>query len=240
VTNGAYTIPKGLVQLETGVQHSRVTAAGETTATPLSARAGIAHWAELRIETDGVTRNLQAGSASTDFAGLMVGAKVRLWAPAGGSPALALMPEITLPWGRSGGGTDYGVRFASGGDITDVIHLDVNYGLTAIASGESHVVQQLASASSAISIGRHWQPYVEVYWLSKSDLDARPSASLDAGTIYFVKQRLAVDAGLAFGLSAAADGLAVFGGLSVILGEIGTHRGGVPARLRDAQLRGDR
>ncbi len=240
VTNAAYTVPRGLTQVEGGGVQTRVTSSGETTSTPVSSRTGVAHWAELRIETDGLTREVQAGSTVTNFGGLAAGLKVRLWAPASGSPAIALQPEVTFPWGRADAGSDYQLRVLSGGDITKAVHLDVNYGVGSIASGDSRFVQHMASASANVTLAQHWQPYAEVYWVSRFQPDARPGALIDVGAIYLVDARVAVDGGAAFGLTASANGPSLFGGLSVMLGEIAGHRVGVETRMREAQLRGDR
>lgn len=239
VTNATYTVPKGLVQLESGVQHSKILVSGESSATPVSVRVGVAHWFEARLDTDGLTRDKQLPETLTGFAGLTVGGKFRLWAPASGAPVVAVQPGVTLPWGRRDGGTDYALRVISGGDLPGHLHLDVNYSLGAIAAGPSHFLQHTASASANVSIGKRWNPYVETYWLSRLDAGSAGSATLDTGAIYTISERLAVDGGVAFGLTVAASGPAVFGGFSIILGAVTGHAS-VRSRLRDAQLRGDR
>jgi Putative MetA-pathway of phenol degradation len=240
VTNAAYTVPKGLVQIEVGGQHSRVPVSGESTATPVSLRFGVAHWCEAQVESDGLARDKEPSATSTQFPGLTVGGKFRLWAPRNGTPVITVMPAVALPWGRPGGGTDYLLRVISGGDLPRHLHLDVNYGVGAIAADEGgHFPQQMASASANVGVGKHWNPYAEIYWFSKLQPDARPTASIDAGAMYTVTERLAVDGGVAFGLTNAANGPAVFGGLSIIVGAVGGHAS-VHARLRDAQARGDR
>lgn len=238
LTNATYTVPKGLVQLESGVQHWRVVA-GESMATPVSLRVGLAHWFEARIDTDGLTRDRQPPQTSTEFGGLTVGGKFRLWAPAGGAPVVAVQPALTIPWGRPGGGTDYALRVISGSDLPAHLHLDVNYIFGAIASGDSHFVQHFASASANISIGRHWNPYVEAYWVSRLAPDVGRAQFIDAGAIYTLNERMALDGGVAFGLTGATNGPSVFAGLSIIVAGIAGHRD-VHAQLRDAYLRGDR
>ncbi len=239
MTNAAYTVPKGLVQLESGVQHTRVLISGESTTTPVSIRVGLAHWFEGRIDTDGLTRDKQPLGTSTEFGGLTVGGKFRLWAPASGAPVVAVQPGIALPWGRQGGGTDYLLRVISGGDMPGHLHLDVNYGLGARAAGRSHFFQQFASASANVSIGRRWNPYVETYWLSRLDPQRGGAVVLDTGALYTLNERMALDGGVAFGVTGASNGASIFAGFSIIVGGVGGH-GTVHERLRDAQLRGDR
>jgi hypothetical protein len=240
VTNATYTVPKGLVQIEVGAQHSRVPVSGESTATPVSVRVGITHWFEGRVDSDGLARDKEPSATSTQFPGLTVGGKFRLWAPRNGSPAITVMPAVALPWGRPGGGTDYLLRVISGGDLPRSVHLDVNYGVGGIAADQGgHFLQQMASASANVGVGKHWNPYAEIYWFSRLQPDARQAVSIDTGAMYTVNERLALDGGVAFGLTAAANGPAVFGGLSIIVAGIGAH-GNVHARLLEAQARGDR
>jgi len=241
VTNAAYTMPKGLVEMEVGAQHSRVQVAGQSTATPVSIRAGVAHWFEARIDSDGLTRDKETEKTSTQFPGLTVGGKFRLWAPRDGAPVIAVMPGVALPWGRTGGGgTDFLVRVITGGDLPRRFHLDVNYGLGAIAADQGgHFVQQMASASANVGAGKHWNPYAEVYWYSKLEPDGPPAVSLDAGAIYTINERFAIDGGVAFGLTSVVNGPSAFSGLSIIVAGIGAH-GNVHARLLEAQARGDR
>lgn len=240
LTNATYTVPRGLVQIEVGGQHSRVPVSGESTATPVSLRVGVAHWFEARIDSDGLARDREPSGTSTQFPGLTAGGKFRLWAPRDGSPAVTVMPAVALPWGRPGGGTDYLVRVITGGDLPRRFHLDINCGIGAIATDQGpHFFQEMASASANLGVGKHWNPYGEIYWFSKLQPDARAAASMDAGAMYTITERLALDGGVAFGLTAAANGPAIFGGLSIIVGGIGGHAS-VHARLREAQARGDR
>ena len=60
--------------------------------------------------------------------------------------------------------------------------------------------------------------------------------AIDAGAIYELGARFAVDGGLQFGVTRRAPAVAAFGGLSMIVGNIaGNH--GVHARQRNAQRR---
>jgi hypothetical protein len=92
------------------------------------------------------------------------------------------------------------------------VHLDVNYGIGAIAAEGTHFVQHTASASTGGSVGKHWSPYVEAYWVSKAQPDGRAAASIDAAAIYTISERIAVGGGGAFGQTASTNGPAIFGG----------------------------
>jgi hypothetical protein len=113
------------------------------------------------------------------------------------------------------------------------------HGIAAIAAAQSHFAQHLLSASANVQVGARWSPYVEVYWLSRLEPRGPRVVSMDAGAIYTVSERVAVDGGVLCGLAASDARPAVFGGLSVILGE-NAGRKGIHARLREAQRGGDR
>jgi hypothetical protein len=88
------------------------------------------------------------------------------------------------------------------------------------------------------SVTEQLSPYIEGYWFSRQDPDDGRVLSVDAGLIQAFTARLAVDGGFTVGLTNAAPHVAVFGGLSIIVGDVlGDH--GVLARQRKAaRLRG--
>jgi len=69
------------------------------------------------------------------------------------------------------------------------------------------------------SVTEQLSPYIEGYWFSRQDPDGGRVLSVDAGLIQALTARLAVDGGFTVGLTNAAPHLAVFGGLSIIVGE---------------------
>jgi hypothetical protein len=240
VTNSTYTVPKHLVQLETGGRLGRVPVAGESIGTPVSFRIGLMDRFEARLETEGATRQRADGESAWQFGGLAAGAKVRLWNAPGGLPAFAIEPSVTLPMGRGAdGGTDFSAIFLVSEDLPGNAHIDLNYAVAAIAAAQSHFAEHLLSASANVQVGARWSPYVEVYWLSRLEPRGPRVVSMDAGAIYTVNERVAVDGGVLCGLAASDARPAVFGGLSVILGEV-AGRKGIHARLREAQRGGDR
>ncbi len=241
MTNATYTVPKKLAQVEMGAQYARVPVAGDVMQTPVSLRVGLSNWFEGRLETAGVTREKETTSeTTTDFGGMTLGGKFRVWATPGGLPAAAIMPAVTFPWGRGAdSGTDVFVRFLTGRDLPAKTHLDINYGVGAVATGTAHYVQHMFAVDGTLQVGSHWNPFAEVYWFSKIDPEGDRALAMDAGASYLVNLRTAVDVGVAFGLTGPAGHPEVFGGLSYIVGEISGHRG-VYSRLREAQMRGDR
>jgi hypothetical protein len=185
--------------------------------------------------TDGAIRQTSIGNTS-------VGAKLRLWADPGGIPVLSILPTINFPTadsdkGLSSGDRDYLLAVLTGTDIGRHWHADVNYGVGAIGAGNNrpHFVQHLASVSVSVAATDNLNPYGEIFWFSRQDADGGAVVAADSGAIYELGARYAVDGGLQFGLHGSRD-VAVFGGLSMIVGDIlGNH--GVHARERQRQRR---
>ena len=153
---------------------------------------------------------------------------------------LAVMPEVTGPWGRGAdGGTDFLLSFLTGRDITGRIHTDGEYAVSSLSAGDARFTQQLLSLSTSVAVTRNLQSYVEVYWFSHTDPSGPRFVGIDAGATWMLNQRTAFDVAIDTSLSDASMRPALMFGLSRILGEVAGHRG-VATRMRDAQRRGDR
>jgi hypothetical protein len=238
-TNSAYTVPPSLVQLESGGQWVRVRPQGEIVLTPVTVRAGIGSWFEGRIDTTGLVWVSQPDGASTQFGGAVLGGKFRVW-PAPGGFVLAVMPQITLPLGRGAdNGADVSLTFLTGRDINERFHVDGNYQVVSVSAGRSRFTAQMLSVSASMSATSNWQPYGELYWLSRTEPGGGHFRGFDAGAIYTLNQRAALDVAVDTSLSNATLRPALMAGLSLILGEVSGHQG-VAARMREAQRRGDR
>ncbi len=239
VTNGTHIVPLALAQLEFGGQYSRVHE-GEELGTPVALRVGLLEWLEGRIEADALSVSAaQAGGTlpartQTAFGGVGLGAKLRLWGKPGWPPVVDLMPDLTLPVGGQPG-TAFSLRIATGTDFKEHYHLDLNYGIGTVASDRARFTQHLLSASASREVGPHASPYAELYWYSADQASGRPWLSSDAGLVYTLSARYAVDGGIEIGLTAAAPRPSVFGGMTMIVGEVRGHHG-VHERLREAAV----
>jgi hypothetical protein len=224
VTNGTHIVPVGLVQVEFGGLYTRDP--GQTAASsPFTVRVGITDWIEARIGADGVTTQTTAESRATGFGNVQVGAKLRLWAEPGGAPVLSILPTINLPAadssrGLGSGDADYSVALLTGTDIRRHGHIDLNYGIGAIGAGQGrpHFTQHLISASLSDAVTDRWNPYVEVFWFSRTEIDGAAETSMDTGVIYELGSHFAIDGGVQFGLGGPSASFGAFGGLSIIVG----------------------
>jgi hypothetical protein len=243
VTNGTHIVDIGLLQIEIGGLYTHATARQHAFGSPVTARAGLTDWLEARIGSDGLLTQSDGMSRATGLGNVQIGGKLRLWADPGGAPVLSLLPTLNLPTASASknlgsGSADYTVAVLTGRDVGRHGHIDVNYGIGSIGSGEGapHFVQHLVSVSASAAVSDNWNPYVESFWFSRQEADGAAVVAVDAGAIYELGARYAVDGGLQFGISGNAPDLAAFGGISIVVGDIlGAH--GVHARQRKAQGR---
>ncbi len=243
VTNGTHIVDVGLLQIEFGGIYTHPDVAQHAFGTPFTARVGLTDWLEARVGTDGLLTAYDHGVGVVGFGNLQVGAKLRLWADPGGVPVLSILPTINLPTasvekGFGSGDVDYSIAILSGTDIGERGHVDFNYGFGEIGSGGGlpHFAQQLLSVSASVEATRQWNPYAEAFWFSREDTNGGAVMAADAGAIYTVSPRFAIDGGIQFGVTSDAPGFSAFGGISIVVGNIlGDH--GVHARQRKAQER---
>ena len=246
ITNGTHIVGTGLLQIEFGGLFTRATSSANAFGSPFTARVGVLEWLEVRIGTDGLLTQADDSGRATGIGNTQVGAKLRLWADPGGVPVLSILPAINLPTasadkGLGSGKADYTVAVLTGTDIGRHAHVDVNYGVGAIGSAatDSRFLQHLFSVSASDAISDNWNPYVEVFWFSRQDAGGTGVTSIDSGAIYQIGTRYALDGGIQFGATANAPRFAVFGGLSMIVGDVLGSQGAV-ARQRAAQARAAR
>jgi hypothetical protein len=225
VTNGTHIVAPGLVQIEFGGLYSRDTPNQTTANSPFTVRIGVTDWFEARVGADGVLTQSTPDTRTTGFGNVQLGAKLRLWSDPGGVPVLSVLPTINLPTaktenGLGSGDGDLTVALLTGTDIGSRGHIDVNYGIGEIGAGQGrpHFVQHLISGSLSAAATDRWNPYVEVFWFSRTDPDGAAETSLDTGVIYELGSHFALDGGVQVGLGGPAANLAVFGGVSLVFG----------------------
>jgi hypothetical protein len=240
VTNGTHIVDVGLLQVEVGIQHARMGSSQRSLGTPVTVRVGLTEWLEVRAGSDGFLHQSDDSSSVSGAGNVQAGAKVRLFADPGGVPVLSVLPTVNFPVasvskGLGSGDSDVTLALLTGTDLGKTSHIDVNYGVGAIGAGQGrpHFVQQLVSVSLSHSATEQLSPYVEGFWFSKQEPDGGRIFSIDFGLIQAFTARLAVDGGVAVGLTQATPDLSFFAGVSIIVGDVlGDH--GVLARQRKA------
>lgn len=229
ITNGAHIVPPGTLQLEAGGSFVRSQPEQHGWSSPFTLRLGLTPWIEARFSGDGLLVRSDSAGGGADFGNVQLAAKVRVWGDSTGGALLSVLPTANIPTadasrGFGSGAADYTIAVLTGADIGARAHTDVNYGVGAIGiggtgGGAGHFVQQTASISTSVSAAK-WSPYGELFWISRQQPDGSAVVAIDAGAIYTVRPRLAVDAGVQFGASASAPDFSVFAGVSVVIGHI--------------------
>ena len=243
VTNGTHIVDIGLLQIEMGGLYTHPGTRQHAFGSPFTARVGLTEWLEARIGTDGLLTETDGITRRTGVGNTQIGAKLRLWADPGGVPVLSILPAINLPTadtakGFGSGDRDYLLSVLTGTDIGRHWHVDVNYGIGRIGGGNGapHFTQHLASASASVAATDNLNPYAEAFWFSRQDPDSGAMSAVDAGAIYELGARYAVDGGVQVNVSGGSHEVAVFGGVSMVVGDIlGNH--GVHARQVQHQRR---
>jgi hypothetical protein len=243
ITNGTHIVDAGLLQIEMGGIFARPVSGERMFASPVTARLGLLDWLEARVGTDGLLIHSISGVREVGMGNVQLAAKLRLWSRHGGIPVLAVLPTVNIPTaspekGLGTGVADYTMALLTGTDLGRRSHVDVNYGVGSIGagSGRPHFVQHLWSVSASAAVTDNWNPYAEAFWLSRQEPAGAGVPAVDAGAIYELGTRFALDGGVQVGVSSHAHALAVFGGLSFILGDVlGNH--GVHARERRTRQR---
>jgi Putative MetA-pathway of phenol degradation len=243
VTNGTHIVDVGLMQIELGGLYSRSGLDRQNVGTPLTVRIGLNEWLEARFGGDGFISARDPEGRESGIGNVQIGAKLRLWASPGGIPVLSILPTINLPAasaskGLGSGQSDFTVALLTGTDFLTRGHVDFNYGFGLIGAGPglTRYPQHLVSLSASAEIPGPVTPYFETFWISRQEAGGAHVLAWDLGAIYVLNPRFALDGGFQGGLSEAAPSLSVFGGLSIVVGNVlGDH--GVHARQRQAAKR---
>jgi hypothetical protein len=224
LTTGSHLVAPGIVQFELGYQYSRPFEGRQVSGSPITLRVGIRDWLEARAGFDGLLVGTEADRRTSSIGNVQLGAKIRVWPDLEGQARLSFNPQLTLGTasadkGFGSGQSDFAIGALFGFDLGSRGRVDMNYGVGSIGGeGEERYVQHLTSASASLSVGERWSPYFEMFRISQESPDGNPNLSINTGALYALRPRLALDAGLAFGLSDDAPGFSAFGGLSIALG----------------------
>ena len=221
VTNGSHLVTPGVVQIEAGGLYSRVDQESAF-GTPVTVRIGLTRWIEARVGSDGILRSTNGDASVTGVGNVLVAAKIRLWPDADGKSRLSIIPAVNIPTadpdkGFGSGSADYALVAATGTDLGQWLHTDVNYGIGAIGSGDgqAHFVQQLISVSTSLAVADNVSPYFEGYWYSRQEADGSGIPAVDAGVTYLFTPRLAIDGGVQVSWSGGSSQFSAFGGISI-------------------------
>jgi len=205
----------GRFQLETGLTSDRTTRDGATVrmlTTPTLFRLGVSDAFELRLETDGWTRERVAGAPATHgWSDLSLGVKWHVQDGAAAAPGIAWLLHVDTPSGSRefrGDGLRPSLRAAVEWDLPEDFSLGVMPGIYVDRVGG----RRFAGGILAATLGKEWSPR----WHSFVELAGQQLASkrnggsvvtLDAGLAFVATPTLQFDVEVSHGLTDAAPDL---------------------------------
>jgi hypothetical protein len=226
VSNSTETVPLGALQIETGLEYARSSVADGPDERRLAAQAtirtGLTDRLEVRLEGEPLVR-LRQEQDDTGIGDLDLGLKYRFFDPPEGQwwPSLGVQPFIKVPVAKTPIGsarTDFGLLALATQELPWQLSLDVNAGLVAVGQPHGYLLQALASASVSREFTERLSPFVEVFFASRDERDGRDTLGLDAGVIYFLTRRLALDAAMAAAFRGNGPDYAFRAGFSLRIG----------------------
>ena len=228
LTNSTDTVPFGAVQLETGLEYarSRVAASPAERRLALQAtfRAGLTDRLEARLEGEPWVR-LRGAEEDTDHGDLTLGLKYRFLDSGEGQwwPSLGVQPFVKVPLADAPIGSErpnFGFLALASLALPWQLALDVNAGLAAVGQRRPRVflLQALVSASLSRPISERLSTFAELFFASRGEREGRDTLGLDAGAVYLLTSRLALDVAVVTTLTGRGPDYAVRAGASVRVG----------------------
>ena len=215
-TEAASTVGRGVLQIEFGYTFGGDWSGGNSVQThtlgELLLRAGVAaDWLEVRVAASPVTRVDSEGSGASDtgIEDMYLGAKLELTRQAGRLPALAVLPQMTLPTGStlfSSGRALPGLNLVYSWDVPGGLSLagstQVNL---AIADGGDSYPEWAQSAAAGAGVGTRGGVYGEWYAFLPAGADAPKEHYLNAGLTWLTADDSQWDVRVGIGLNDAAE-----------------------------------
>ena len=217
-TEAASTVGRGVLQIEFGYTFGGDWSGGNSVQThtlgELLVRGGFAaDWLELRLAATPVTRvdSDGSGASETGIEDLYLGAKLELIRQAGRRPALALLPQMTLPTGStlfSGGRALPGVNLVYGWDVAGGLSLGGSTQVNlAVAEGDDRYAEWAQSAVAGAGLGARGGVYGEWYAFLSGGADAPGEHYFNAGLTWLTTDDAQWDFRIGVGLNDAAEDL---------------------------------
>jgi len=234
-TESAYTLDAGHYQIEMDLlsynyDHSREGGEDLTleawAIAPVNLKVGVLNNVDLQIIAG--TRNIQRVTDRdtndtkrvSGFGDLLLRCKTNLWGNDGGPSALSVMPFVKIPTARR----DLGNGAREGGIIFPfAMELPARWGFGTQAeidwrqdsSRSDYHEEIINTVTVSHDIAGKLAGYVELFSNLSTEPGAKWIATLDFGFTYAVARDIQLDAGMNIGLTAAADDLNPFFGLSL-------------------------
>jgi hypothetical protein len=224
ISNSTHTVPVRALQVELGLEYARShnDPTERRLALQTTLRTGLTDRLEVRLDGEPLVR-LQEESDDIGLGDMAVGLKYRVFEPVEGQgwPTLGVQPFVKIPtaWTPIGSGRlDGGVLLLADQDLPWEMQLTVNAGLVVVGQPHGALLQGLASASLSREFWGRLSPFAEVFFASRDEREGPDTVGVDAGVVYRVTRRVAVDAAAEVTLNRHRPDYALRTGLSLLLG----------------------
>lgn len=222
----ALTVPRGALQLETGVDHASERRAGEPTQRRTSlattVRYGLLDGVELRLDGEPFVA-LRGGEHATNIGDVFLGAKLRLLEGGEGllRPTLSLLPVVKLPTAPAPIGTEradfqlLGLATFTAGRVG----FDLNAGLAALGQRDpsGYLVQAFVAGTLGVDVTDAVNVFAEIFYNSPAERDGDDLVGASAGVSYKLTRNLALDAAVITTLAGRGPDYRVQAGMTIRL-----------------------
>lgn len=227
VTESARLVPRGALQLESGLAYSRERRGGRPTEETFEAEAdlriGLWHDLELNLGWSPLVR-VRGADDDTGIGDVTLGVRYRFvegfeearWPPHLGVKVFAKLPAAEEPIGT--GRPDFGVLLLASFELPHDFELEVNVGAAAVGQTRpnGYLAQAIATASLSYDITPSLLGFLETLFNSADERGGRGLLAVNVGLVYRLTRRLAIDAGIQTSLAGQGPDYVVRTGLSVL------------------------
>jgi hypothetical protein len=227
VTESARLVPRGALQLESGLAYSRERRGGRPTEETFEAEAdlriGLLHDLELNLGWSPLVR-VRGADDDTGIGDVTLGVRYRFvegfedarWPPHLGVKVFAKLPAAEEPIGT--GRPDFGVLLLASFELPHDFELEVNVGAAAVGQTRpnGYLAQAIATASLSYDITPSLLGFLETLFNSADERGGRGLLAVNVGLVYRLTRRLAIDAGIQTSLAGQGPDYVVRTGLSVL------------------------
>jgi hypothetical protein len=227
LTESAKLVPRGSLQLESGLAFSRERRAGRAAEKTFEAEAnlriGVTRDIELNLGWEPLVR-VRGPESDTGIGDVTLGVRYRFvegiedepWSPHLALKAFTKLPAADEPIGT--GRPDFGVLALASLELPHEFELEINIGAAAIGQTRPHgyLAQAIATASLSRELAPSLLGFLELLFNSRSERDGRDQLAVNVGLIYRLTRTLAVDAGIQTSLAGHGPDYVVRTGLSVL------------------------
>ena len=227
LTESAKLVPRGAVQMESGLASSRERRAGLATQKTFEAdadfRIGMTRNVELNLGWEPLIR-VRGPEDDTGIGDVVLGVRYRFvegfedvtWPPHLAVKVFAKLPAAEEPLGT--GRTDFGALLLASFELPHELELEVNLGAAAVGQTRpnSYLAQGIATASLSRDLAPSLLGFLEMLFNTRAERDGREQLSVQIGLVYRLTRNIAVDAGLQTSLAGQAPDYVVRTGLSVL------------------------